>query len=90
MIQIGSNEMGSVGVVAAVPPVRRKNGHTKPALPTIDINGPGRLRVKHVLALFAVSHSTLYSWMAQGKFPKPDGHQGRMPFWNTDTIRLML
>lgn len=69
---------------------KNSRGHTRPAPPLIDLNGPGRLRVAHLLALFGISHSTLYARIRVGAFPKADGFDGRIPFWNTSTIRAAL
>jgi predicted DNA-binding transcriptional regulator AlpA len=71
----------------------RKNpqrGHVMPRHPIIDINSPGRLRSRHVLALCGLSHSTMYSRMKAGTFPAPDGKDGGLNFWNTHTIRSYL
>lgn len=69
---------------------RKRLTHVRPQAPDIDLNGPGRLRTKHVLALFGFCHSTLYSRMDAGEFPKPDGQDGRILYWNTETIRERL
>ena len=65
-------------------------GHTKAAAPTIPIDQPGRLRVAHVMSILGVSHSTLYAGIKSGRYPAPDGFDGRMPFWNTETIKNFL
>ncbi len=70
-------------------PVRHRS-HVMPRSPVIDINGPGRLRTAHVLALCGISHSTLYARLKLGLFPPPDGTDGKMNFWNTHTIRGFL
>lgn len=67
-----------------------KNGHTKPKPPMIDINQNGRYRVSNLLAMFNVSHSTLYAGLKIGRYPKPDGYDGSMPYWKTETIRTFL
>lgn len=72
------------------PNPKKSRGHTKPAQPLIDLNGPGRIRVAHVLALFGISHSTLYARMRVGQFPARDGLDGRIPYWHTSTIRAQL
>ena len=69
---------------------RKKSGHTKPKLLQISLNEPGRLRVAHLLGLVGVSHSTLYSGLKSGRYPAPDGHDGRLPYWNTETVRQFL
>ena len=67
-----------------------RSSHVKPRPPVIDINGPGRLRTAHVLALCGISHSTLYARLKSGSFPPPDGADGKMNYWNTQTIRALL
>jgi len=74
--------------VAPFPPKSR--GHTRPAAPVIDINGPGRLRVANLMALFGIGHTTVYSRMRTGEIPLPDGKDGRNPFWFTATVRPFL
>ena len=76
------------GAVNQVP--RRGSGHTRPQPPTISLDQPGRLRVCHALSLLGVSHSTLYEGLKTGRYPKPDGHDGKIPYWNTNTIKLFL
>jgi predicted DNA-binding transcriptional regulator AlpA len=76
---------------AKLGPIPKKSrGHTRPAPPQFDISGPGRLRVANLLVLFGISHSTLYARMRVGAFPRPDGMDGRIPFWHTSTIRAAL
>lgn len=68
----------------------RRSSHVKPRSPVIDLNGPGRLRTAHVLALCGISHSTLYARLKAGSFPLPDGKDGGLNYWNTQTIRQYL
>lgn len=70
--------------------ISKRQGHTRPQAPTIRLDQPGRLRVCHTLALFGISHSTLYAGLKTGRYPSPDGRDGTMPFWNTETIRRFL
>lgn len=65
-------------------------GHTRAKAPSISLDKPGRLRVAHLLSLLGISHSTLYSGIATGRYPRPDGHDGKLPFWRTETIRSFL
>ena len=69
---------------------KKSRGHTKAAVPTISLDLPGRLRIAHLMSLFAVSHSTLYAGMKAGHYPQPDGRDGKRPFWNTETVRSRL
>lgn len=71
-------------------PKAKKSGHTRAVAPTISLDQPGRLRVAHVLALLSISHSTLYAGMRMHRYPRPDGFDGKLPFWNTETIRDFL
>lgn len=67
-----------------------QRGHVIPRPPIIELCSPGRLRSAHVLALCGISHSTLYARMKTGSFPVPDGRDGGLNFWRTDTIRSYL
>ena len=81
----------SVRAREATTPVRKQQrGHVVPRPPVIDLNGPGRLRTAHVLALCGISHSTLYARMDAKTFPKPDGQDGGLNYWRTETIRKYL
>lgn len=68
----------------------KNNGHTKPKPPLISLNQPGRLRVANVMSLLGISHATLYAGMKTGRYPKPDGYDGKLPYWFTETIRALL
>ena len=65
-------------------------GHTKARAPSISLDQPGRLRVANLLSLLGVSHSTFYAGLKKGRYPKPDGKDGTLPFWNTDTVKAFL
>lgn len=58
--------------------------------PIIDLNQPGRLSVGNMLALFNVSAATFYDGMKSGRYPQPDGYDGRKPFWKTATALVAL
>ncbi len=68
----------------------RQRGHTRPRQPEISLDQMGRLRVANLLAIFNVSHSTLYSGIHSGRYPAPDGRDGSFPYWNTATIKTFL
>ena len=68
----------------------KQRGHVVPRPPVIDLNGPGRLRTAHVLALCGISHTTLYARLHAGNFPAPDGKDGGLNYWNTLTIKNYL
>ena len=82
----------TVSTMIATNPQKRKksNGHTKAVAPTISLDQPGRLRVAHLLSLLGISHSTLYAGLRRKRYPAPDGLDGRMPFWWTETVRQFL
>ena len=72
------------------PTLRKKSGHTLPRAPLTDLRGPGRQRVANVIALLNISHSTFYARIKSDVCPKPDGYDGRIPFWNNQTVLKML
>ncbi len=76
-------------IVSTPRPVKQR-GHVIPRSPLISLDNPGRLRSANVLALCGFSHSTLYSRMKKGTFPLPDGKDGGLNYWNTETIRSYL
>lgn len=67
-----------------------QRGHTKAKPPSISLNEPGRLRVCNLLALFGVSHSTLYTRLKAGDYPPPDGYDRKSPYWKTSTVKKLL
>lgn len=69
---------------------RRGSGHSKPLPITVNLDQPGRLRIGHLMNLFAIGHTTLYSRVRAGVLPKPDGRDGKRPYWNTSTVRSYL
>ena len=82
---------------ASAPTAERKHSpHVLPKRPTIDLSQPGRLRVANVIFLLGISASTFYAGMkpAPGtgvaRYPGPDGHDGRLPYWKTSTIVALL
>ncbi len=66
---------------------KKKNGHTKPRAPTIPLDQPGRLRTANMLSIYNVCHSTFCAGVKTGRYPQPDGRDGRMPYWLTQTVR---
>jgi len=54
--------------------------------PLMTLDQPGRLYVAHLMHLFQCSHQTIYSRVAQGAYPRPDGYDGKRPFWHTSTL----
>lgn len=56
----------------------------------IDINQPGRVRVNDMLTILRVSRTTLYRGISKGRYPAPDGHDGTLPYWSTETVRRFL
>ena len=75
---------------AAVSPKKSNAGHTRAKAPAIPLDQPGRLRVANVIALLGISHSTLYAGIQSGRYPQPDGYDGRMPYWENETILALL
>lgn len=89
-IQIHAEEELDIAPPPYFPQKKRRNGHTRPKAPVIDIQKPGRLRVAHLLALLGISHSTFYARIRTGLIPGRDGIDGRIPYWNTSTVRKLL
>lgn len=77
--------------VSQTAPVQHKqSGHTRARPPMIGLDQPGRLRVGNLMAIFNVSHATLYAGLKTGRYPSPDGRDGKFPYWNTSSIRNFL
>lgn len=68
----------------------RSSSRTRAKAPQIDLTQPGRLSVGNMLALFNVSAATFYAGMKSGRYPQPDGYDGRKPFWKTATALAAL
>jgi hypothetical protein len=77
-------------------PPKKQRGHTAPKAPLISVDQAGRYRVAHLLAVLGISHATLYAGLkptpgeTTTRYPKPDGWDGKFPYWNTSTIRAYL
>jgi hypothetical protein len=77
-------------------PPGRQRGHTAPRAPVISLDQPGRLRVANLLAILGISHATLYAGLkpkpgeTTTRYPKPDGRDGKFPYWKTSTLREFL
>ncbi len=89
--------IGKLGIPTATPvakPVvdstKKKSGHTVAKVPAISLDQPGRLRVANLMSLLGVGHSTLYEGLRRKRYPQPDGFDGKIPYWNTATIRQFL
>jgi hypothetical protein len=88
--------MSNTYQTSIVAPQKKLRGHTAPKAPIISIDQPGRLRVAHLLAIFGIAHATLYAGLkpkpgeTTTRYPKPDGRDGKFPYWKTGTIRAFL
>lgn len=69
---------------------KKTNSHKRAKAPLVNLSEPGRLRVAHVMALLGISHSTLYAGIQNGRYPHADGRDGKLPYWNTSTIKSFL
>jgi len=88
---IESTSDGIVKRVVKTPPAKKTpSKKLKPQAPEISLSQPGRLRVANMMSLFGVSRTTLYAGMNSGRYPEPDGRDGRLPYWNTETARRWL
>ncbi len=77
-------------VVKTAPAKKSPSKKVKPQAPEISLSQPGRLRVANMMSLLGVSRTTLYGGINSGRYPEPDGKDGRIPFWNTETVRTWL
>jgi hypothetical protein len=59
-------------------------------LQPIDLSGVARLRVRDVIKLLGIGRMTLYEGMNAGRYPKPDGKDGKMPYWRAATLARFL
>ena len=66
------------------------NGHTRAKAPLVSLDMPGRLRVSAMLYFYGVAHSTFYAGLKLGRYPAPDGYDGKIPYWHTHTVREHL
>lgn len=55
--------------------------------PLMRLDQHGHLYVTNLMHLFQCSRQTIYSRLAQGVIPPPDGRDGLRPYWNTQTLR---
>ena len=69
---------------------RKKQGHAKPLPVPYELGDLKRLRVGHLMSLLSISHATLYARLLTGAIPKPDGKDGKRPYWKTSTVRALL
>lgn len=76
-------------MVVTVKPQKSIRGHSK-ALPRIDLNEPGRLRVGHLMTFYGLSHSSVYSHLRKKLLPPRDGVVAGRPYWRTETIKADL
>lgn len=77
-------------VVKAAPAKKASSKKVMPQPPQISLSQPGRLRVANMISLFGISRGTFYAGMKSGRYPEPDGKDGRLPYWNTETVRRWL
>lgn len=73
------------------PPLKKvPSRQVLPRPPVISLSEPGRLRIANLLWIFGVSRTTLHVGVKSGRYPKPDGLDGRIPYWNTATVASWL
>lgn len=83
------NGMLKTVVITVEKPVPAPKAKKLPPPPK-SLDQPGWLRVDDVIAFFAVSRTTLYNGIHIGRYPPPDGKDGRRPYWKTETIKRWL
>lgn len=75
--------------------LKKLSKHARPAVPPpLPLDQPWRVRVKHMQAIYSVSHTTLYDRIKKGLIPpadgydlpnRPKGKQGQR-YWESATI----
>lgn len=59
--------------------------------PSLPLPQEGFVRLNQILAVIPVSRSTLYKWISEGRFPKPEKPFGEgVSLWKANTIRQIL
>ena len=90
----GTPEVAANTVVApttsTTPAHKVRHGHAAPLPVPEALGGLKRLRVGHLMNLLAISHATLYARLKTGAIPRPDGKDGKRPYWRTSTVRDIL
>lgn len=82
------NTSPEVNIASAQEKPRKRNNHSRALdIQGIDLATDQRLLLGHVLSFMKTTDTTLVRWIDEGKFPEPDGRQGRRPFWFSATIR---
>ncbi len=51
---------------------------------------PRRVRAIPLYRALDVSRSTFYAGVKSGRYPRPDGYDGKMPFWFYSSVRYLL
>lgn len=55
-----------------------------------DLPNTGFLRLPQVLQFIPISKSTLWAWVASGRFPKPCKLGPRTTVWTVESIRALI
>ena len=74
----------SVGVLGKA---RVRRAAKKPAM---TIYEDGRYWITNLAFVLNVSRQTIYVKVKDGSYPKPDGHDGKRPYWMTSTVRSYM
>ena len=90
--QGGNGTVAKAGATKSVEATRPKRnaGHSMPLAVPAGLQDLMRLRVGHLLSILAISHSSLYQRLKDGRLPPCDGYDGKRPFWRASTVRNFL
>ena len=80
---------GEIHMSVLIVSKKPQTGHSR-ALPRVDLDQPGRLRVGHLMTLYGLSHSSIYAHLRRQTLPPPDGVIANRPYWRTETIKADL
>jgi len=78
----------SVAVVEQPSKVVRKRIHQP--RPAVDLRLELRLTQADCAAVLRIGKSTFRAGVVSGRYPAPDGRDGRIPYWHSRTIRRFL
>jgi predicted DNA-binding transcriptional regulator AlpA len=76
----------AITYIQVTAPAKPKAKRQRSALPPVDLDKSGRMRVRDVLAALRIGRTTLWDGIKAGTLPKPDYYRGRIPYWKTATI----
>ncbi|GJH02263.1 hypothetical protein [Paraburkholderia terrae] len=78
----------SVAVITSTQKATRKRVHTP--RPPVDLKLDRRLTQADCAIALGIGKSTFRAGVVSGRYPAPDGRDGRIPYWLSRTIRRFI